>query len=148
MTSPAAAGPTMRAEWTSALLRLTALTSRSAPTISIAKLWRVGLSTALTEPRAKTSAQTIQGSTVPAAVIAHRIRAGRAMSVWVTISSERLGSRSASRPPNAPKRRKGRNWSAEVTPTATPLPVRERISHISATICIQLPDSETSWPAK
>src|SRR5204863_6211714 len=86
MTSPAAAGPTMRAEWTSALLRLTALTSRSAPTISIATLWRVGLSTALTEPRAKTSAQTIHGSTAPAAVIAHRVRAGRAISVWVTIS--------------------------------------------------------------
>ena len=38
------------------LLRLTALTTRSAPTISITKLWRVGLSTELTAPRAKTSA--------------------------------------------------------------------------------------------
>ena len=38
------------------LLRLTALTTRSGPTISITKLCRVGLSTALTVPRTKTSA--------------------------------------------------------------------------------------------
>jgi hypothetical protein len=35
-----------------------------------------------------------------------------------------------------------------VAPTATPLPVSVRISQISATTCIQLPLSETSWPAK
>jgi hypothetical protein len=64
------------------------------------------------------------------------------------MSSERLANLSARRPPNAPNRRNGRNWSADVTPTATPLPVSDRISHISATICIQLPDSETSCPAK
>ena len=33
-------------------------------------------------------------------------------------------------------------------PTARPLPVSESTTHISAIICIQLPDSETSWPAK
>ena len=46
----------------------TALTTRSAPTSSMTKLWRVGLSTALTAPRAKTSAQTISGVTEPATV--------------------------------------------------------------------------------
>jgi hypothetical protein len=35
-----------------------------------------------------------------------------------------------------------------VIPTARPLPVSERISQISAIVCIQLPDSETSWPVK
>ena len=45
----------MRADCTITLLRLTALTTRSAPTISIAKLCRVGLSTALTLPIAKTA---------------------------------------------------------------------------------------------
>jgi hypothetical protein len=35
-----------------------------------------------------------------------------------------------------------------VKPTATPLPVRVRISQISATVCIQFPESETSWPVK
>ena len=33
-------------------------------------------------------------------------------------------------------------------PTAAPLSVSCTISHISATICIQLPEIETDWPAK
>ncbi len=53
---PAAAGPRIRAEWMRTLLRLTAFTTRSGPTISIAKLWRVGLSTELIAPRVKTRA--------------------------------------------------------------------------------------------
>ena len=67
---------------------------------------------------------------------------------WVSRSSRRFGTRSAISPPQAPKISIGRNWSAVVIPTATPLPVSERTSHISAIICIQLPDSETSWPVK
>ncbi len=108
----------------------------------------MGLSTELTEPRTKTSANTIHGSTAPVAVRPQSASAGRAIVACVTISSLRLGQRSASTPPQAPKRRIGRNWSADVTPTATPLPVSSRISHISATICIQLPLSETICPAK
>ena len=148
MTRAASAGPTRRAEWISTLLRLTALTTRSGPTISIAKLCRVGLSIALTEPRTKTSASTIHASTAPAETIAKRARAGNTISAWVTISNRRLSKRSASSPPQAPKRRIGRNCSAVVMPTMTPLPVNERTSQISATICIQLPDSETICPPK
>src|SRR5690348_1628722 len=81
MISPAPAGPRMRAEWIRTLFRLTALTTRAEPTISIAKLWRAGLSTELTAPRAKTRAKTIHGATTPVAVNPHRARAGRAMSV-------------------------------------------------------------------
>ena len=61
MTAPALAGPTIRALWTMTEFSETALTTRSAPTSSMTKLWRVGLSIALTAPRAKTSAQTISG---------------------------------------------------------------------------------------
>ena len=145
---PAIAGPTRRAEWIRTLLRLTALTTRSAPTISIAKLWRVGLSTALTVPRTKTRTKTIHGATTPATVTPNRARAGIAISAWVTISRRRFGKRSARRPPQAPKRRIGRNCRAVVIPTARPLPVSERTSQISATICIQLPERETTCPAK
>jgi hypothetical protein len=56
--------------------------------------------------------------------------------------------RSAITPPIAPNTRIGRNCSAAVRPTATPLPVSCTTSHISATVCIQLPESETTWPAK
>jgi hypothetical protein len=148
MIAPASAGPTIRAACTMTLLSETALTTRSGPTISMAKLCRVGLSTAFTEPRTKTSAQTIHGATAPLTVMPQRTRAGTAIRICVTISSLRLGRRSARRPPKAPKRRNGRNWRADVTPTASPLPVSDRISHISATICIQLPVRETSWPVK
>ena len=114
------------------------------PTISTTKLWRAGLSSELTAPRAKTSANTIHGSTAPVAVSAHSASAGAIIAVCVAISSVRFGQRSASTPPQAANRSIGRNCSAEVTPTAIPLPVSSRISHISATICIQLPLSETS----
>ncbi len=42
----------------------------------------------------------------------------------------------------------GRNWRPAVTPTETPEPVICTTSHISATVCIQLPEIETIWPAK
>ena len=66
----------------------------------------------------------------------------------VIVSSVRLSKRSASSPPQAPNSSTGRNWSPAVMPTAAPLPVSCTISHISATICIQLPETETTWPAK
>ena len=79
---PAPAGPKIRAEWIRKLLSPTALTTRSEPTISMTKLWRVGLSTAFTEPRTKTSANTIQGSTAPVAVSPQSASAGSAISDW------------------------------------------------------------------
>ena len=148
MTAPALAGPTIRALWTMTEFSETALTTRSAPTSSMTKLWRVGLSTALTVPRTKTSAQTTSGVTDPPTVSAKSASAGRAMSAWVTMSTRRFGRRSASRPPHAPKSRMGTNCSPAVRPTAAPLPVSCTISHISATVCIQLPETETIWPAK
>ena len=81
-------------------------------------------------------------------VSAHRASAGSAISDCVIISSRRLGMRSASRPPQAPKSRIGRNCRPAVRPTETPLPVSCTISHISATVCIQLPVMETTWPVK
>jgi hypothetical protein len=148
IATPAAAGPRIRAEWMSTLLSPTALTTRLEPTISMTKLCRLGLSNALTAPRAKTSAKTIHGSTAPPAVTAHSTSAGSAISAWVTISRRRLSTRSARAPPHAPASSIGRNCSAVVIPTATPLPVSERISQTSATTCIQFPLSETSCPAK
>ena len=42
----------------------------------------------------------------------------------------------------------GTNCRPAVKPTAAPLPVSCTMSHISATVCIQLPETETIWPAK
>ncbi len=145
---PAIPGPAIRATWIRTLLRLTALTTRSAPTISIAKLWRVGLSTAFTVPRAKTIAKTISGVTTPVTVTVKRTSAGSAIIAWVMISRRRLEKRSASSPPQAPNSSMGRNCRAVVSPTAIPLSVSERTSQISATVCIQFPDRETTCPQK
>ena len=79
ITAPAAAGPTIRALWTITELSATALTVRSGPTSSVTKLWRAGLSSALTAPRANTSANTIQTSTWPPIVSAHSVSAGSAI---------------------------------------------------------------------
>ena len=76
------------------------------------------------------------------------VRGAIMCSPCVRINRRRFGTRSATRPPHAPKISIGRNWSAVVTPTATPLPVSERTSHISAIICIQLPESETKLAVK
>jgi hypothetical protein len=148
ITPPASAGPTIRAEWTIRLFRLTALTTRSRPTISITNAWRAGLSTALTAPRTNTSASTIHASAAPELASAHSVSAGIAISACVTMSSRRLDTRSASSPPQAPATSIGTNCSAAVSPTTTLLFVRRSTSHISATICIQLPLSEMIWPMK
>ncbi len=83
MSAPAIAGPMIRDEWMITLLRLTALTTRSAPTISITKLCRAGLSIELMLPRAKAVAKTIQGATTPAAVTAKSPSAGNAIAACV-----------------------------------------------------------------
>ena len=99
ISTPAMAGPTIRAQCTITLFRLTALTTRSGPTISITKLCRAGLSSAFTLPRTSTRANTIQGATTPLTVTANSASAGTTMPSWVIISSLRLSKRSASSPP-------------------------------------------------
>ena len=148
ITTAARAGPTMRAVWTRTEFSETALSTWSRSTISLTKLWRVGLSTAVTIPRAKIRAKTTHTWTSPKAVSAQSTSAGTAMSACVTTSSRRFGRRSASRPPQAPATRTGANCRAVETPSATPEPVRRRTSHVSATVCIHVPASEIAWPVK
>ena len=144
ITVPASAGPAMRLVWTTTELSATALTIRSCPTSSITNDCRAGLSIASTEPRARTSANTISVVTWPVATSAHSVSAGSAISACVYWSSRSFGTRSASRPPQAPNKSIGRNCRAAVRPTLTPEPVSCTISHISAMICIQLPVIETT----
>jgi hypothetical protein len=139
ITMPASAGPMIRADCTIRLFRLTALTTRSRPTSSITKLWRAGLSIALTEPLTNTSAMTTSTVTWPVIVSIHSVSAGSAISDWVQASSLRLESRSARTPPQAPANSIGVNCRAVVMPTAVALSVRRSTSHISPTVCIQLP---------
>ena len=148
ITTPASAGPIVRAPLISAAPRLTAFTSRSGPTSSTRNACRAGWSTALTAPRAKISASSSHSSIAPVTVRANSATAGSAIAVCVMIRSRRLGKRSAISPPQAPPTSIGANCSAAAAPTATPLCVSCSTSHISATVCIHVPLSETSWPRK
>src|SRR5438105_43171 len=75
MTRPAIAGPITRAAMNIALLRLTALLTCSAPTISTTNARRAGLSKAFTAPRPSASTKIIQSWTMPSTVTVPRTRA-------------------------------------------------------------------------
>ena len=77
MTPPARAGPMMRDVWTMTEFSATALTTRSAPTISTTNACRAGLSMALIMPCTSTSASTIQGATAPATVSTNSVPGAR-----------------------------------------------------------------------
>ena len=125
---------------------LIALASWAGPTISLAKDCRVGLSTAVTSPRAKATTYTCQAVTTWVRVSAASTPAITASADWVTSSTPRLGQRSAIMPPNRPNSRVGRNCRAVVTPTAVALPVRLSTSQSWAMRCTQVPVLENSWP--
>ena len=148
MRTAATAGPTMRAVLNTALLRATALDTSSGPTISMTNDWRVGLSTTVTHPATNTSAYTIHSSTTPVVTTRNMANASTAAVLCVITSTRRLSNRSAINPPHMPASSIGVNWRAVVTPRATPLPVSLSTSQLWAVICIHVPVSETSWPAK
>ena len=72
MTMPAIAGPVIRAEWTRTLLRPTALTTRSGPTISITKPAAPGCRPRGRGRGGRSAAKTIQASATPVAARAKR----------------------------------------------------------------------------
>ena len=99
ISMPATAGPTIREALTITLFRPTALARSSAPTISMAKLCRAGLSNTLMRPMASASAHTIQSWTTPVATTSHMASACTMNTRWVAMSTWRLSKRSAITPP-------------------------------------------------
>ena len=143
MTTPATEGPITRAALTTTLLRVTALARSAGPTISITKVWRLGLSTAVTSPNPAARAYTIHNRTVSVRVRTPSVRASVPATVWVPMISVRLSTRSAINPPTVPNNSVGRNCMAMTVPRAVPLPVSSSTSHDSATDCIHVPENET-----
>ena len=70
------------------------------------------------------------------------------MTDCVAMSSRRLGSRSASAPAGNDRNSTGANCSVPTRPSRKGESVSSRTSQDWATDCIQVPTSETSWPAK
>ena len=145
---PATAGPRTRAALNIAELRATALPMSSRPTISTANAWRVGMSTTLVSPPSRARTMTCHTSTAPVATRANIVNARIILTAWVAISALRLGTASAIRPPNRPRTMTGIHWNAATTPSRNGSPVSSRISQPWATVCIQVPTSDTSWPPK
>ena len=67
---------------------------------------------------------------------------------WVRYSIRFRSIRSANTPPIGPNRNIGRNLAALVRPSWVPLWVRSSTKKDCATLCIQVPATETSWPKK
>ena len=80
----------MRAALTIVAFSDTALTTWSEPTSSETKLWRAGLSNAVTVPRHSTVRNTIHTVTTPVAVSTNRVNAGSTSIGWVIITIRRL----------------------------------------------------------
>ena len=68
--------------------------------------------------------------------------------VWVAKSMRRLGRRSAKAPAGMEKKSMGANCRALMTPSLKAESVSSRTSQAWATLCIQVPTRETSWPAR
>lgn len=148
ISTPATAGPTRRADWKFAELRLTAFCSWSGPTISDTKDCRAGLSTTVAMPTAKAATYTCHTWTCPESVSTASASPVTAIDVCVRNSSRRFGNRSTSTPPYNPNSSIGRNCSAIVTPTAVDDPARLSTSQSCAIRCIQVPMFDTTWPRK
>ena len=148
MSTAPIAGPMMRDELITTELSPTALARSSGPTISYTKLCCDGMPSAMEMPVRPVSTQIIHTVTTSVTTRTARTRARTAAAVWVAIRSLRLSTRSASAPPQAPRKSTGPNCRPTVIPRSTELPVRLSTSQFWATDCIQVPLIEITWLMK
>ena len=99
ISTPAMAGPTARAEFTSTLLRLTAFLSSSGPDHLLDEGLAHRVVAGETTPSSSARPTTIQSWTTPVNTRSASVRAMIPRAAWVVISRRRLSSRSASSPP-------------------------------------------------
>ncbi len=112
------------------------------------KLCLAGLSNTFTKPSDSASTYTshIWMTCVPVKMA--KIAASTPESACVTYRIRRLLRRSANRPPAGPNTRIGRKRAAVTRPRSVPLWVRSKTRNDWATVCIQVPITETSCPKK
>src|SRR6266851_2432794 len=148
MITPPMLGPTMRAALKQAELSDTALPRSARPTISATKDWRAGPSSTLASPTPVASTATCQYSTWPPYTSAPSTSAWPPSTDWVTSSSRRLRTRSATAPDTIEKSRIGANWSVPMRPSRSGDEVSCSTSQDWATVCIQEPTWATNCAAK
>ena len=142
ITTPATAGPTIRAALNMDEFSAIAFIRSSLPTSSAMNAWRPGMSNALTIPKNTASTITCQVVTRPAHTSAASASASSICNACVHTMRRRLSTLSATTPPYSVNRRTPRDRSAWVKPTANGELVISSTSHPRAIDCIQVPMSE------
>ena len=125
-----------------------ALERSSLPANSTTKVWRAGRSTALIVPKTNASARTIQGCTMWVETAVARSAAWTRKADCVISRSFRLSMESTITPAQRESRRTGRNCANPRNPSIRADEVRRCISQPWATLCIQVPIREMSWPVQ
>ena len=147
MSTPATAGPTIRAALNAAEFSATAFATSPLPTMSMTNDCRAGWSTAFAKPRTRPSTATCPYWTRPVETSTPSSRAWQASVVCVVTSSPRFGSRSATAPATRENMRIGENCRVEMSPSLKGESVSCSTSHACATVCIQPPTSARSCAA-
>ena len=127
-TTPASAGPKMRAVLNMLELSAIAFGSSSRPTSCIVRFWRAGRSKTTARPVSIAIAYTCHVCTFPIRVTAASSAEKTSCADCVTITVRRLSNRSATTPAKRPKSVNGPKRASDSTPTAIGECVSERIS--------------------
>ncbi len=138
--TPATAGPMTRAALKVSEFSAMALSRSSRPTISTTNDWRAGMSSAFAVPSSSAAVITCQTWTWPQSVSSPSARATAVDTLWVAISSERLGKRSAATPPMSENASTGKVPAAPTAPSQNGWLVNSSTSQPCATACIQVPE--------
>jgi len=142
ITTPAAAGPTIRAALNIDEFSAIAFIKSPLPTSSAMKAWRPGMSNALTMPKNSASTITCHVVTLPVHTSAASASASSICKACVHTMRRRLSTRSTTTPAYSVNSSTPSERSACVRPTAKGELVISSTSHPSATDCIQVPMSE------
>ena len=148
MSTPAIAGPIMRAALNEVELRPTAFESSASPTSSDTKTCRAGASNAVTHPSRNAHVYTCHRRTTPVTVSRPSASASTPIAACVAKRSFRRSSRSAARPVTGRSSTCGPNWSAITVPTDVALwfVSSVRTSQSCAVRCIHVPTFDTTAP--
>ena len=148
MSTPAIAGPRIRARLNWALLRAMALPRAARPTRSGMIDWNAGPARALAIPARPARTSTCQNRIESVWTRTARIPAKIARPTWVISRRRRWSMLSARAPAYRVRTRAGALPMNEASPSNPADPVRRRTSQPSAVICIHVPIFEMNVPAR
>ena len=148
-STPAMAGPTMRAMLNDVEFRPTALDRSRSPTSCDTKVWLAGPSKAVTQPSSRANAYTCHSATTPASVNTPSVNASTNIADCVAMRMRRRSKRSAAEPVKGSSTMCGPNCSAITTPRLVALWWVSCVStsQSCAVRCTQVPMLDTSEPA-